>query len=583
MEPTRPARRLAFARILALAGRAAHLEAVRQRKREPPAHLLGAELLEGTMARTLTLLHTSTMLLVAFVASCSVSPHPSDTPVPTGQPQEPPIFDEMPPRRLTATAIPEAPTSAPFKCQYPELSNPDSSQIAPLDPGMYVAYFVDQPESRYLAIKSTQGVTVRLLPVPPKARLPDPEAETGVSPNGRFFVYFTGGPTWLQPADEFDLTLHIATTAGGTVVSSTPLFNSHTLDDIDNAAISYANDPSPGQEAASIEEIASGLIDALLAGITTVAWSPDSRYLAFSGAMDGPSSDVYTYDTTTGTLRRLTTGREEIVKIVWSPDGEWIMHGSATSAGMGSSLTNHAVRADGSATMSFPFGGPFDRGWLTDRRFLVNEGANGIGSYDLAILDLDTGRRLSVWADPFGALAFDATGSRFLLGSFGDIEGSPPAGLYMLQSSTGESSMIADFPLFDVAYWPSSLYPFVAASEEGGLFGVTSAGELVPLLEGQWTIFPAPDLSSLALRGHDETNGLFVFDSPEATPRPLHDGFIRTVKWSPDSSSILFSYGEFTQAETLAAVPAVGGDTRVFQELPRGMCFFPEPVWITVK
>jgi len=55
-------------------------------------------------------------------------------------------------------------------------------------------------------------------------------------------------------------------------------------------------------------------------------WSPNGRFLVISAAIDGPSTDIYIYDTETASLSRLTSGPSEAVLMGWSPDSRWIVH-----------------------------------------------------------------------------------------------------------------------------------------------------------------------------------------------------------------------------------------------------------------
>jgi hypothetical protein len=55
-------------------------------------------------------------------------------------------------------------------------------------------------------------------------------------------------------------------------------------------------------------------------------WSPDGRYLAFVGAIHGPSADVYAYDSLTSAVLRLTDGPGQPVLMGWSPDSRWVVH-----------------------------------------------------------------------------------------------------------------------------------------------------------------------------------------------------------------------------------------------------------------
>lgn len=55
-------------------------------------------------------------------------------------------------------------------------------------------------------------------------------------------------------------------------------------------------------------------------------WSPDGRYLAFVGAIEGPSTDVYAYDSELDLVKQLTDGPNQVGEFFWSPDSNWIIH-----------------------------------------------------------------------------------------------------------------------------------------------------------------------------------------------------------------------------------------------------------------
>ncbi|MFN7996529.1 MAG: S41 family peptidase [Bryobacteraceae bacterium] len=57
---------------------------------------------------------------------------------------------------------------------------------------------------------------------------------------------------------------------------------------------------------------------------STVEWSPDSRWLAFSVDAPNQFSRIHLYSVDTGTLTPLTTDRYNSWSACWSPDGKWI-------------------------------------------------------------------------------------------------------------------------------------------------------------------------------------------------------------------------------------------------------------------
>ena len=64
-----------------------------------------------------------------------------------------------------------------------------------------------------------------------------------------------------------------------------------------------------------------------LRNFDNVAWQPGSgKLLAFMGAMDGPTSDLYVYNTDNGEVTRLTNGPSQAIFPTWSWDGKYILH-----------------------------------------------------------------------------------------------------------------------------------------------------------------------------------------------------------------------------------------------------------------
>ena len=79
------------------------------------------------------------------------------------------------------------------------------------------------------------------------------------------------------------------------------------------------------------------------------AWSPDGRYLAFTAAIDGPTADLYVYDTLSDQIRRLSDGPEMATQPEWSLDGKWIVHRGLYAFGAGCTESGvWAAAVDGS-------------------------------------------------------------------------------------------------------------------------------------------------------------------------------------------------------------------------------------------
>jgi hypothetical protein len=88
----------------------------------------------------------------------------------------------------------------------------------------------------------------------------------------------------------------------------------------------------------------------------SVSWSTRRDLLAFSGALDSYSTDLYLYDPTSQSIERLSDGPSQVVDISWSPDDRYIVY-------TGASIT-------------LPRGGesiyPAGAKWVYDRRTKLN-------------------------------------------------------------------------------------------------------------------------------------------------------------------------------------------------------------------
>ena len=136
---------------------------------------------------------------------------------------------------------------------------------------------------------------------------------------------------------------------------------------------------------------------------TAPVWSPDGRYLAFLGAIDGPSSDLYVFDTKTEKVYRLTTGVNQAAEPIWSPDSQWIVHEEIYDLRDDDGYSAYwASRPDGSENrwLYDPHGGQEILFWADESRFYVAE-PWWTGDVALRLVDLDANEVFFVF-DMFG-------------------------------------------------------------------------------------------------------------------------------------------------------------------------------------
>ena len=161
-----------------------------------------------------------------------------------------------------------------------------------------------------------------------------------------------------------------------------------------------------------------------------LAWSSDGRRLAFNAAIDGPSADVYVYDTATDKIARLTDGPDQSTDLAWSPDDGYIVHGVAQSLYYGYSGLGYEMLGAWAASPD-PARSPihlFDHafigyeailGWLDDGRYLgdsLDGGSLGnCGSFNLRTVDIQDGEGPILLAGHYTWRAFDPETGMMLL------------------------------------------------------------------------------------------------------------------------------------------------------------------------
>lgn len=277
------------------------------------------------------------------------------------------------------------------------------------------------------------------------------------------------------------------------------------------------------------------------------AWSPDGRFLAFIGAMDGVSTDLYVYDAGLDELARLTEGAAEAYFPAWSPDGAVLLLQEVETFSLtGTSVVRRVYAVDAQTgdftilynpnsqaeqiygwldEVTFVVASRRQPGWMEARRYLLDERKHAqlrySGPMERAVLDPVS-----------GALAFISVG--------GGAAGSLPQGLYWASAVNGPVT-VARGKWQRLAY-SAAAKRFFAASPLGALTFAPGEKRVefaqedsLPLAspDGRWLAFISAEGGARpGLRIYAASDGKLL---REISGQPVHE-----AAWRPDSRGLYY-------------------------------------------
>ena len=321
-------------------------------------------------------------------------------------------------------------------------------------------------------------------------------------------------------------------------------------------------------------------LDNVMQSLTTegsIAWSPDGRYLAYVGAIQGPSGDVYVYDTIDRTSRVLTTGAGQAAALSWSPNSEWIAHLALEDFGdefgwnvlglwlvspTGEGLQN--VLDDGEMI--------FVKKWLGDETFIASGWDLAYGPEDLWTVSIAEQDRSRFFTGPLMMHAFDSDGSvvALYINDFGADFYDLKSGLYVQPRFGGTPiEVLANVEPLSIEY--SQEHDLFVAGLPDQTVLLSRQGEIeLSLSVGGLANF-SPDGKWLLISG-DSAN-LYSFEDDFVIP--LWDEPIRAQTWGRDSLGV-FLFLDDSRDLIYMRVPA--GDPYLLSRIDSP--FFESFVWI---
>jgi len=327
------------------------------------------------------------------------------------------------------------------------------------------------------------------------------------------------------------------------------------------------------------------------------AWSPDGRWLAFNAAIDGPSADVYVFDTSTYTIERLTDGPDQSVDLAWTPDSAYIVHGVADSlyygySGLGYGMISAwAAPPDADKPVLHLYdhvfhGYEYILGWLGDSRYLGDsldgESLGNCGYSGLRTVDIPNGPGPDLLAGNYSLRAFDPEAGLMALvlspslAEF-DCPTSLEPGVYLFDISSRKASLVPDVdpdPIMSVTWSPQAGVFFLGGGDE--LLTIDSAGRAAryPSIEDLFdtapVVSPGGDRWVLA----NSFDGTMAVGTLAGELIPIEADQPGDAFWSLDGAWLFF----FGGGSDLSAAPAPDFDSVVV--LREGLLSAGEPALV---
>lgn len=215
-----------------------------------------------------------------------------------------------------------------------------------------------------------------------------------------------------------------------------------------------------------------------------VAWQPgDGRLLAFVGAINGPTADLYLYDTQTQEITQLTDGPSQAISPSWSPDGQYILHyGVSWVPPFGGAIVG-ANRLDGVwavqvsdgkvITLPKPEGvSPHFVGWQDDSHYISYDSDDECSYQNLHSVDVVSGETKPIMEFSFKfGIARSPENEAFLFSSRAGCQNSLGDGVFLLLPGQTTPEKLIDKLVYEIRWLPESqvfqAYPEALLSSDG--------------------------------------------------------------------------------------------------------------------
>ena len=287
-----------------------------------------------------------------------------------------------------------------------------------------------------------------------------------------------------------------------------------------------------------------------------LAWSPDSRYLAFCAALDNQSTDLYLYDSLNNRISRVNGLATHNATPMWGLDSNWLvsqeLNKTTTDRWRSENVSGFTIPGfDDQNTFYLPGLESQEEvfvGWLNTQNFIAysqtSEGPSTLRRVNAVDFESSV-----ILQGNFDAAALDPD-SQTLVISLSNENATPKgkvAGVYLLKPDDVDFQLLRGGFWADLSWDPGGMF---LASGKQGLFAFNPDGQSMVLPGETRAIFsPIGNWMVAWGEGGGSQVGARLYQPPSIHPlQSLTENDVQTVFWQPDSKAFfLQSQGELYQ------------------------------------